>query len=51
MMKMALMRTATGKEDPEVLLLQRVSSEPQKLQPNKCFTEFKKQTHLKINSS
>jgi hypothetical protein len=26
MMKLALMRTATGKEDPDLLLLQRTSS-------------------------
>jgi hypothetical protein len=26
MMKLALMRTATGKEDPELSLLQRISS-------------------------
>ena len=26
MMKLVLMRTATGKEDPELLLLQRISS-------------------------
>jgi hypothetical protein len=26
MMKLALMRTATGKEDPKLLLLQRISS-------------------------
>ena len=26
MMKLALMRTATGKEDPEIPLLQRISS-------------------------
>ena len=26
MMKLSLIRTATGKEDPEVLLLQRISS-------------------------
>ena len=26
MMKLALMRTTTGKEDPELLLLQRISS-------------------------
>ena len=34
MMKLALMRTATGKEDPELPLLQRIRSlHPQKLQP------------------
>ena len=41
MMKQALMRITTGKEDPELLLLQRTSSlevtAPQKL----CVTEFK----------
>ena len=37
MKKLALMRTAMGKEDPEIPLLQRISSfeliAPQKLQP------------------
>ena len=37
MMKLPLMRTATGMEDPELPLLQRISSlesyQPQKLQP------------------
>jgi hypothetical protein len=102
MMKLALMRTATGKEDPELPLLQRISSlelngshedrhrngrprvpsaaedkfisyHPQigmedpelpllqrisslvlpasDCSPNKCFTEFKYQTHLNINCS
>jgi hypothetical protein len=44
MMKLALMRTATGKEDPELPLLQRIGSLefPVLLyQPNKYFTEFK----------
>jgi hypothetical protein len=45
MMKLDFMRTATGKEDPEFPLLQRISSSqltaPQKLTQNKCFTEFK----------
>ena len=39
MMKLALMRTATGKEDPELPLLQRISSlELIRVNcPNKCF--------------
>jgi hypothetical protein len=42
MMKLALMRTATGKEDPELPLQQRIElTALQKFQPNKCFTEFK----------
>ena len=52
MMKVALMRTATGKEDPGLPLLQRISSleltAPQIAAQNKCFTEFKKETHLNI---
>jgi hypothetical protein len=44
MMKLALMRTATGKEDPELPLLQRIRSlelaASDKCQ-NKCFAEFK----------
>jgi hypothetical protein len=47
-MKLALMRAATGKKDPDLPLLQR-SSQPQQsainctsdYSPNKCFTEFK----------
>jgi hypothetical protein len=37
------MRTATGKEDPELPLLQRISSlelPASDCRPNKCFTEF-----------
>jgi hypothetical protein len=44
MMKLALMRTVTGKEDPELLLLQRISSlefPASDFSPNKCFTDFK----------
>ena len=44
MMKLAIMRTATGKEDPELPLLQRISSLVTSLRncsSNKCFTEFK----------
>jgi hypothetical protein len=44
MIKLALMRTATGKEDPELPLLQRISSIVTSLRncsPKKCFTEFK----------
>ena len=41
MMKLALMRTATGKEDPELPLLQRISSlrvtSLRNCSPNKCF--------------
>jgi hypothetical protein len=55
MMKLALMRTtATGKEDPELPLLQRISSlelPASDCNPNKCFTNFKKQTHLNLNCS
>jgi hypothetical protein len=39
-MKLVLMRTATGKEDPELPLLQRISSLVTSLincSPNKCF--------------
>jgi hypothetical protein len=53
MMKLALMRTTTGKEDPELPLLQRISSlelpASEITASNKCFTEFKQQTHLNIN--
>jgi hypothetical protein len=44
MMKLALMRTATGKEEPELPLLQRISSlelPTSDCSPNKFFTEFK----------
>ena len=37
MMKLALMKTATGKEDPEVI---RVTS-LRNCNPTKCFTKFK----------
>jgi hypothetical protein len=41
MMKLALMRTTTGKEDPELPLLQRIRSleltAPQIAAQNKCF--------------
>ena len=55
MMKLALLRTATGKEDAELPLLQVISSfrvtSLRNCSPDKCFTEFKKQTHLKVNCS
>jgi hypothetical protein len=42
MMKLALMRTATGKEDPELFLLQRINAleftSLRNCSPNKCFT-------------
>ena len=44
MMKLALMRTTTGKEDPELPLVQRINSleltAPQ-IAAQLCFTEFK----------
>ena len=52
MMKLALMRTATVNEEPELPLLQRRSSLVTSLRicsPNKCFTE--KDTHLNVNCS
>jgi hypothetical protein len=44
MIKLVLMRTATGKEDPELPLLQRISTLvncTSDYSSNKCFTEFK----------
>jgi hypothetical protein len=53
MIKLALMRTATGKEEvtsaAEDMFI-RVNC-PSDCSPNKCFTEFKEQTHLNINCS
>jgi hypothetical protein len=42
-MKLALMRTTTGKEDPDLTLLQRITSleVTADCSPNNCFTEFK----------
>jgi hypothetical protein len=43
-MKLSVMRNSTGKEDPELPLLQRISSfkfPASNCSPNKCFTEFK----------
>jgi hypothetical protein len=50
MMKLALMRTATGKEDPELPLLQRISS--LELPASEIAAQINaSQTHLNINCS
>jgi hypothetical protein len=58
MMKLALMRTTTGKEDPELPLLQRIRSlvimnvseflsyQPQKLQPPKNASQSSNNRHI-----
>jgi hypothetical protein len=49
MMKLALMRTATGEEDPELLLLQKISSlllPTSEIAAQINASEFKKQAHL-----
>jgi hypothetical protein len=50
MMKLAVMRTATGKEDPELRLLQRISS--LELPASDIAAQINaSQTNLKINCS
>jgi hypothetical protein len=54
MMKLSLLRTATGKEDPELPLLQRTNSielPASEIAAQINASEFKKQTHLYINCS
>ena len=53
MIKLALTKTTTGKDDPELPAEDkfiRVTS-LRNCSPNKCYIEFKKQTHLNINYS
>jgi hypothetical protein len=54
MMKLALMMTATGKEDPALPLLQRISSlelPASEIAAQINPSEIKKQTHVNINCS
>ena len=54
MMNLALMRTTTGKEDPESPLLQRISSleitAPRKLQPLKKTSQSSSNRHISTST-